>query len=269
MSMTREHLQKDVQKATGSNAPSILARTAIPAVEFVQTKPSPQLKSHQGGLPHGVTRWPEHAGQPQLFLLAVRLSDLKAVQNLDLLPPEGWLNFFMAPDVMTGAAPLTACAVVFTPDEAAPPLKAPAQNLTGMNVTLKWIRDAHHVPQAHEFATQGEYEAAAAEMNAINNLENAYADPKVHAHNTNSYLLGKQWYANPLRLRTDRDVAAFTREQHGRDDTQLQSLLTLTRVGGQWPFFEGTRVVSVTFFIETSDLHAWQFDRVIVDVASL
>ncbi|MGM9319296.1 hypothetical protein [Deinococcus aquaticus] len=64
-------------------------------------------------------------------------------------------------------------------------------------------------------------------------------------------------------------MAPFTCEQHRRDDTRLQSLLTLTRLNERWPFFEDTRILSVTFFIEPSDLKTRRFDRVIVDVTSL
>ncbi|MFT2718955.1 DUF1963 domain-containing protein [Deinococcus sp. A31D244] len=263
-SIVRRGIEQGVQAATGSSEPSVLARAAILSLELFHANLSPEVQSHQGGRPHGVTRWPEHDGRPQLFLLAIRLSELKEFQREDLLPPEGWLNFFMAPEVMTGEAPLTACAVVFTPDEAAPTLAAPAGSATAQPVGLEWSTHAHHIPLAHEFSTPDEYEAAATELKALRVL-----NPFPQTHITTDYLLGKQWYANPLHLRTDQDVATFTREQHGREDTRLQSLLTLTSLSRHWSFFEGTRVLSVTFLIEASDLQARRFDRVIVDVTSL
>ncbi|MGM9320563.1 DUF1963 domain-containing protein [Deinococcus aquaticus] len=231
--------------------------------------PGPQ--SHQGDLPHGVNSWPEHEGKPQRFLLSIRLSDLLDYDYDNLLPLRGWLNFFMARNVMTGKAPLTACAVVFCPDETAPQL-LPPDGFTRRLLRLRCAPDLHRLPQAYEFATRSEYETALAELDALQPAHLKHPHTLRHQTdliNRTDYLLGKQRPSNRLGLEVDRDVAAFAREQHGRPDTRLRALLSLTHFSRNWPFFEGSRVLSVTFFIEESDLRAHRFDRVIVDIVSL
>ncbi|MFT2718954.1 DUF1963 domain-containing protein [Deinococcus sp. A31D244] len=275
----RDTIEQNVREETGSEEPSVLAGAVTSVMSLYDgRRPSYQRANaaaltsdgtHRNGLPHGVTRWPEFESRPQQFLLAVRLSEVSGGDPEGALPPRGWLNFFMAPEVMTGAAPLTACAVVFTLDEKAPMLAAPAGHLTSPAQMLGSMGTFHYIPQPHEFATPGEYETAMAERRVLQTRAPALTEDRWNSHSTEDYLLGKQWYANPLHLRTDRDVAAFAREQHRRDDTRLQSLLTLTRLNEGWPFFEDNRVLSVTFFIEPSDLKIRRFDRVIVDVTSL
>nr|WP_255579170.1 DUF1963 domain-containing protein [Deinococcus sp. RIT780] len=221
--------------------------------------------SHQGGFPHGVSSWPQHEGKPQQFLLGIRLSELMDYHHDGLLPPRGWLNFFMARSVTTGKAPLTACTVVFCPEENVPPL-LPPDGGTRSSQRLRCEQALHRFPQAYEFATQGEYEAALMELNAV---QPGYRGHPHHRPQQTDYLLGKQRPSNRLGLEVNRDVAAFAREQNGRPDSRLRALLSLTSFSPNWPFFKESRVMSVTFFIEASDLRAHRFDRVIVDVASL
>lgn len=195
----------------------------------------------------------------------MRLSELMDYHHDGLLPPRGWLNFFMSRSVTTSKAPLTACAVVFCPEENAPPL-LPSDGATRSLLRLRCAPDLHRFPQAYEFATQGEYETAVTELNAI---QPGHRGHPHHRPQQTDYLLGKQRPSNRLGLEVNRDVAAFAREQHGRPDTRLRALLSLTNFSPNWPFFKESRILSVTFFIEASDLRAHRFDRVIVDVASL
>ncbi|MFT2718953.1 DUF1963 domain-containing protein [Deinococcus sp. A31D244] len=269
----RDQIEREVQAATGSPAPSLLAQAFTPVIYLHRIERLPPVQeerrvgplSHQGGFPRGVSSWPQHEGKPQRFLLGIRLSELMDHDHDSLLPPKGWLNFFMARNVTTGKAPLTACTVVFYPEENPPPLLPPS-GATRSLLRLRCEPALHRFPQAYEFATQGEYEAALMELNAI---QPGYRGHPHHAPQQTDYLLGKQRPSNRLGLEVDRDVAAFAREQHGRPDTRLRALLSLTSFNRNWPFFEESRVLSVTFFIEESDLRAHRFDRVIVDVVSL
>lgn len=103
----------------------------------------------------------------------------------------------------------------------------------------------------------------------LNAIQPGYRGHPHHRPQQTDYLLGKQRPSNRLGLEVDRDVATFAREQHGRPDTRFRALLSLTHFSRNWPFFEGSRVLSVTFFIEPSALKTRRFDRVVVDVTSL
>lgn len=263
----RTLVEEAVHAATGVHQPSLLARELAPAIYLRRTRPSWRVQSRQGGRPRGVRAWPHFEGRPQWFLLGIRLSELRGLDHGGLLPPRGWLNFFMPPEVMTGTVPLNACTVTYTPRETVLPVRGPTHNPLNWQEGLHFIWGVQYGPEQDELTTPDEYDAAWDEEKALTNSSDNRPTGELELIHNTDYLLGKQSNANVHGTESWRNVAAFAREQHGRDDIQLRALLSLTDFRNDWPFFCDTNVLSVTFFIEESDLKACRFDRVIVDVA--
>lgn len=212
-----------------------------------------------------MTRWPTYEGMPQLFLLAIRLSELRPFDQDGVLPAEGWLNFFVAPEVFEGRGSPDACAVIHSPDEVAPCMQPPMEGLCFEWEGLTFGQGVHSVLQGYEFGREDEYDAAFAEFEA---LGFDVLPAEVEALQEADYLLGKQLYSTAAGIESTHDLSAFIQEQQGYADASLRALLTLRRDTGAWSFFQDNSLMSLTFFVELDDLHAHRFGRVIVDTTA-
>lgn len=253
----RSDLQRRVQAATGTQAPSLLASVLTPAIYLLPGEEN-GAGSHRGGGPHGVQDWPVWEGSPLVFLLAVRLSEVQMFDLDEVLPTRGWLNVFVAREVLSGGASPEACAVVVTPDEEV----CEVEPLEGAGACERQAFDFalgfHSVPQDYEFARLEEAIRAGDEAEA---LGYEVLPEEIEAVQDEDYLLGKQLYSTAMGLEHVHDLRTLVR---GQEDTRLRALLTL-RVSGAWPFFEGNSLLALTFFIPPGDLRAGRFDRVLVD----
>lgn len=265
ISALRSDVDGRVRAATGASSPSVLANALTAAIYLHHTSDATHAQSHRGGHPHGVSCWPTFGETPQLFLLALRLSEARAYDLEGRLPSVGWLNFFIAAEVVEGMAPLDACAVIYNPDESAPLTVPPVEGLCVELRGLTFGQGIHSVMQSYEFRMTETYDAACTEFEALG--FNVISEDSASLQEAD-YLLGKQMYATAGGIETMHDPAAFVQQRHGHPAPALRALLTLRRDTGAWSFLQDNSLMSLTYFIELGDLTGHHFDRVVVDATA-